>query len=77
MKKTLATLAALTFATAAVAQAASFAELDVDQNGELTYAEVTATMPDMTMEAYTEADTDANGTLSEEEFASVTSKSDG
>jgi Ca2+-binding EF-hand superfamily protein len=77
MKKTLATIAALTFAGAAVAQAASFAELDVDQNGELTYAEITATMPDMTMDAFTAADTDGSGSLSEEEFKAATSKTDG
>ncbi|WP_349359682.1 hypothetical protein [Stappia sp.] len=72
MKKTIATIAALSFATAAAAQAASFAELDADQNGELTYAEVTAAMPDMTMAAFAEADADANGTLSEEEFTAAT-----
>ncbi|SDT92358.1 EF-hand domain-containing protein [Stappia sp. ES.058] len=77
MKKTLATIAALTFTGAAVAQGAGFAELDADQNGALTYAEVTAAMPNMTMEAFAAADTDGNGTLSEEEFTAVVSKTDG
>ncbi|WP_029060182.1 hypothetical protein [Stappia stellulata] len=77
MKMTLATIAALTFAGAAVAQGVGFAELDADKNGALSYSEVTAALPDTTKEAFTAADTDANGTLSKAEFKAATTKTNG
>lgn len=69
MKRTLIALAAVAFSGAAVAQGASFADIDADQSGDLTYAEVTAVAPEVTMEAFSAADADRNGSLSEAEFA--------
>lgn len=69
MKKIVISLAVLAFATPAMAQATSFAELDLDQNGELSFQEVTAAVPELTVEQFAEVDADANGALNEEEFA--------
>ena len=71
MKRTLVALAALAFAGTAIAQGASFADIDADQSGDLTYAEVTAVAPEITMEAFSAADADRNGSLSEAEFAGL------
>ncbi|WP_417772431.1 hypothetical protein [Stappia sp.] len=78
MKKTIIALAALTsFTGAALAQAPSFAEIDVDQNGELSIAELATAMPNLTQEAFNTADADGNGSLSKAEFEVLTSNSGG
>lgn len=68
MKKTVLTLALLAAATPAFAQITTFAELDVDQNGELSFEELTVLVPELTVEQFAEADADANGALSEDEY---------
>lgn len=69
MKKIVISLAVLAFATPAMAQGTTFVELDADQNGELSFEEVTAAVPELTIEQFAEVDTDASGSLTEEEFA--------
>lgn len=68
MKKVMISLAVIAFAAPAFAQAGTFAELDADQNGEVSFEELTVAMPDLTVEKFATADTDANGALSEEEY---------
>lgn len=69
MKKLLVTLAVLGFSTAAMAQvAATFAGVDTDANGEVSLVEAQVAWPDLTQEAYTVADTDQTGSLSQVEF---------
>ncbi|MEC5293612.1 hypothetical protein VSX64_24025 [Aurantimonas sp. C2-6-R+9] len=71
MKNILATLAILGFAAPAFAQAADFATVDADQSGTVTLEEVQAAMPDVTEDAFTAADADESGDLSEDEFATL------
>ncbi len=75
MNKMFVSLVALTFAGAAgsaVAQdAAAFADVDTDQSGDLTLEEVQVVMPDLTQEDFDAADADASGTLSEEEYTTL------
>jgi hypothetical protein len=77
MKKTLAALAIIAYAGAAFAQGASFVELDTDGNGELSFAEISAAMPEVDVDAFTEADTDGNEALSEAEFSILESSKEG
>ncbi|UJQ93657.1 hypothetical protein [Mariluticola halotolerans] len=78
MNKTLLSLAAAFALTgAAIAQDATFADIDTDQSGDLSFAELTVTMPDLTMEAFTAADVDANGAISEEEYATLSAGTEG
>ena len=72
MKKILATLAVVAFASPAFAQMADFATVDADASGTVTWEEVQAALPDVTQEQYTAADADSSGDLSEEEFATLT-----
>ncbi|MEM9233677.1 MAG: hypothetical protein AAGA69_05500, partial [Pseudomonadota bacterium] len=53
-------------ATGAMAQ--TVADLDSDQDGQLSLAEVQAAAPDVSAEVFASYDTDQNGYLSEEEF---------
>ena len=75
MKKIiLSSLVVLGLSTAAFAQAAApdFATIDADASGGLSLAEAQVALPDLTEEAFTAADLDANGELSAEEFATLT-----
>ena len=72
MKKIiLSSLVVLGLSTAAFAQAAApdFATVDADASGGVSLAEAQVVLPDLTEEAFTAADIDANGELSAEEFA--------
>jgi Skp family chaperone for outer membrane proteins len=74
MKKIiLSSLVVLGLSTAAFAQAAApdFATVDADASGGVSLAEAQVAWPDLTEEAFTAADIDANGELSAEEFATV------
>ena len=74
MKKiVLSSLVVLGLSTAAFAQAAApdFATVDADASGGVSLAEAQVALPDLTEEAFTAADLDANGELSAEEFATV------
>lgn len=80
MKKTIIALAALSplaWAGVASAQGVTFADIDADGSGELSFSEVTAVLPNMTMETFTAADTDGNGSLSEAELQVLVQKSNG
>lgn len=75
MKKIiLSSLVVLGLSTAAFAQAAApdFATIDADVSGGVSLAEAQVALPDLTEEAFTAADLDANGELSAEEFATLT-----
>ncbi len=74
MKKIiLSSLVVLGLSTAAFAQAAApdFATVDADASGGISLAEAQVVLPDLTEEAFTAADIDANGELSAEEFATL------
>ncbi|MNU02406.1 hypothetical protein D3C72_2461010 [compost metagenome] len=75
MKKIIvSSLVVLGLSTAAFAQAAApdFATVDADASGGVSLAEAQVALPDLTEEAFTAADLDANGELSAEEFATLT-----
>lgn len=74
MKKIiLSSLVVLGLSTAAFAQTATdFATVDADVSGGVSLAEAQLAWPDLTEEAFTAADVDANGELSAEEYAAVT-----
>lgn len=73
MKKTIvSSLIVLGLSSAAFAQAATdFASVDADASGGISLAEAQVAWPDLTQEAFTAADVDANGELSAEEYAVV------
>lgn len=74
MKKIiLSSLVVLGLSSAAFAQAAAtdFATVDADASGGVTLVEAQAAWPDLTEEAFTAADVDANGELSADEFATI------
>jgi hypothetical protein len=73
MKKIiLSTLVVLGLSSAAFAQAATdFATVDADVSGGISLVEAQAAWPDLTEEAFTAADIDANGELSVEEYATL------
>jgi hypothetical protein len=75
MKKiVLSSLVVLGLSTAAFAQDAAapdFATVDADASGGVSLAEAQVALPDLTEEAFTAADLDANGELSAEEFATL------
>jgi hypothetical protein len=74
MKKLLLTIAAagMTLATGAFAQDATtapdFASVDADSSGGVSLAEAQAIWPDLTQEAFTAADANADGSLDQTEF---------
>jgi hypothetical protein len=70
MKKILITVAAIGLSTAAFAQAAAptFATADADTSGGVSLAEAQTVWPDLTQEAFTAADTSADGQLDQAEF---------
>ena len=77
MKKIiLSSLVVLGLSTAAFAQAATdFASVDADASGGVSLAEAQVAWPDLTEEAFTAADTDANGDLSAEEYDALVAAS--
>lgn len=70
MKKTALGLVALTIIAApALAQAPlTFAEVDIDASGELSFEELKAAWPDLTQDEFMAADLDLNGSLSADEL---------
>ncbi|KKB08303.1 EF-hand domain-containing protein [Devosia chinhatensis] len=70
MRKIALGLAALTFAaSAAIAQTPlTFAEVDTDGNGELSFEELRAVWPDLTQEDFDRADVNMSGGLSPDEL---------
>jgi len=75
MKKILlSSFVVLGLSTAAFAQAAAtdFATVDADASGGVSWTEAYAAWPTLTEDAFKTADTDANGELSAEEYAAVT-----
>jgi hypothetical protein len=69
MKKPLVSIVAIGFTTAAMAQAATdFASVDTDTSGDVSLTEAQVVWPALTQEAYTAADTDQSGSLSQEEY---------
>jgi hypothetical protein len=59
-------------ATAAFAQTpTSFADVDTDANGELSFAELQVVWPDLTQEEFDTADADTSGGLSADELNSL------
>ena len=71
MKKILVSILALGIATtAAMAQTAApdFAATDADKSGDVSFAEAQLVWPDLTADAFTAADTDTSGALSQAEF---------
>jgi hypothetical protein len=73
MNKLLLTIAAagMTLATGAFAQdaaAPTFATADADASGGVSLAEAQTVWPDLTQDAFTAADTNADGSLDQTEF---------
>lgn len=68
MKRTIIFLAVLGLAGTAIAQEMTFASIDADQDNELSFQELAVAVPDLSVDQFANADTDANGTLSEDEF---------
>ena len=78
MKKIiLSSLVVLGLSTAAFAQGAAtdFATVDADLSGGVSLAEAQIAWPDLTEDAFTAADTDANGELSTEEYDALVAAS--
>jgi len=75
MKKiVLSSLIVLGMSGAAFAQAATdFASVDADVSGGVSLTEAQVAWPDLTEDAFTAADADANGELSAEEYAALVS----
>lgn len=57
--------------SATVAGAATMEELDANADGAVTFEELLAVMPDVTEEAFTAADTSADGLIDAEELAAA------
>ncbi|MEI4232269.1 EF-hand domain-containing protein [Roseovarius sp. D22-M7] len=70
-KKMLATGLAMTLALPALAQGLDFDTLDANGDGFVTMAEFQAAMPDVSVDAFMEADTNADGALSQDELAAA------
>lgn len=68
MKKFLVSVAAVGFTTMAMAQAVDFATADADLSGDVSLTEAQILWPELTEEGFAAADTDASGSLSQEEF---------
>ena len=69
-KIALSTLVVLGLSNAAFAQAATdFVTVDTDVSGAVSFEEAQAGWPDLSVELFASADTDANGELSAEEYA--------
>lgn len=62
-------LLALTFAAPAMAQTPlTFAEVDTDGSGELSFEELIAVWPDLVQDEFDRADVNMNGSLSADEL---------
>lgn len=70
-KTMLATGFTLTLALPAMAQENDFETLDANGDGFVTMAELQAVMPEVSVDAFMEADTNADGALSKEEFTAA------
>ncbi len=70
-KTTLAAGLALTLALPSIAQALEFTSTDADGDGYVTMSEFQEAMPEAPADAFMEADANADGALSEEEFAAA------
>ena len=70
-KTMLATGLALTLAVPAMAQEGGFATLDANGDGFVTMSELQAVMPDVSVDAFMQADTNADGALNQDELASA------
>jgi hypothetical protein len=74
MKKILVSILALGIATTgamaqdAAAPAADFVTIDADKSGDVSFAEAQLVWVDLTADAFTAADADASGALSQAEF---------
>jgi hypothetical protein len=74
MKKILISLVALSFSSAAFAQAAAaptLASADTDASGGVSFTEAQVLWPQLTQEQFASVDADASGELSAEEFATL------
>ena len=71
MKKTLAAIALVAFASPAFAQTPDFASVDADSSGAVSWEEAQAALPNATEDAFKAADADGSGDLNETEFASL------
>lgn len=69
----IASLGALSLATAAFAAEGDFEKLDADADGQVTLQEAQAMHADWTAEAFQSLDADSNGALSKEEYEAATS----
>lgn len=73
MRKLVLALSIIGFAASpALAQMADFPTADADGDGQVTLEEATAAGFEWTPEQFSQADADASGGLSEEEFAQAT-----
>jgi Ca2+-binding EF-hand superfamily protein len=70
-KTMLATGFALTLAVPAMAQEGDFAALDANGDGFVTMAEFQAVMPEVSVDAFMQADTNADGALNEDELTTA------
>lgn len=68
MKRIFIAVAITSMAGFAIAQETSFASIDADKSGDLSFEELTLVLPDLSVEQFTTADADHNDALSEEEF---------
>ncbi|WP_417687333.1 hypothetical protein [Roseibium sp.] len=74
MSKRIATVAligALTASGAAFAQGIAFGSVDGDQDGFVSYEELTKAVPSISEEIFMSADKDSDKLLSQEEFAAL------
>jgi len=73
MKKILISIVALSFTTAAFAQAAAptFSTADTDASGGVSWTEAQVLWPDLTEDQFKAADADTSGELSADEFAAL------
>ncbi len=69
LKKTIPTIIFSLFAVAAFANAPVFGDLDTNKDGSLSKSE--AATAGISEELFTKADADMNGTLSEDEYATL------
>jgi len=68
MNKFIIAVAAIGLSTTAFAQGTTFAEVDADASGTISYEEALVAWPALTAEAFAAADTDASGSFSMDEY---------
>ncbi len=64
-------LGAFTASSAALAQGMSFEAVDVDQNGLVSFEEISAAVPTLSEEVFKAADANQDSMLDQEEFATI------